>query len=440
MFKTHTPDTQQSFFFSLADTLDHRHPLFTLGEKVDWDALEAAFGKLYHPTQGRPCKPIRLMAGLLILKHLRNLSDESAVEQWSENAYYQHFCGNAQFTPAAPCDASELTRFRERIGGAGAELILKESIRVNGKDAGERHVSVDTTVQEKDVTFPTDAKLHRKVIAGCKEIAKAEGVTPRQSYTRTLKRIALDQRFRNHPKNGKRARRADRRLKTIAGRLVRELERNLPPQSRWNARLALFKRVLAQKKGDSGKIYSLHEPEAQCIAKGKERKKYGSGNKVSITYTKTTGVIVGAMSFRNPYDGDTLGPALGQHEALTGARALTATGDRGYRGRKEVGGTRIQTPGNGKAGRGGYAARKLRRACRRRAAIEPVIRHLKSDHRLGRNFLKGVAGDAVNVLLAAAAFNFKRMMNKWRRLLPVFASGILRLFMPAPFRMNTHAA
>ena len=177
------------------------------------------------------------------------------------------------------------------------------------------------------------------------------------------------------------------------------------------------------------------------IAKGKEHKKYEFGNKVSVAVTKTTGVIVGAMSFRNPYDGHTLGAVLDQHEELTGARAETATGDRGYRGRKEVGGTRIQVPAPFDGRKlNGRRRRKLREAFRRRAAIEPVIGHLKSDHRLGRNFLRGVAGDAVNVLLAAAAFNFKRFMNQWERGLSLFVRILLRRFMPPAACHYAHAA
>jgi len=440
MYTKPSPHTQQSLFFDLAGTLDGNHPLFVLAGRIGWGVFEDAFGKLYSPGFGRPCKPIRLMAGLLILKHLRNLSDESVVGQWEENCYYQHFCGNAQFVPAAPCDASELVRFRDRIGEAGMELILKESIRVNGEDGGEPDVVIDTTVQEKNITFPTDPKLHRKIIAKCRKIAEAEGIEVRQSYARTLKRLALDQRFRGHPRNWKKARKADRKVKTIAGRLVRELGRKLPAGSHWNADLALFKRVLAQKRGDSKKVYSLHEPEVQCIAKGKEARKYEFGNKVSIARTKTTGVIVGALSFRNPYDGDTLDAALAQHERLTGARAETVTGDRGYRGRKEVGGTRIQIPDSGRKGRSDRETRRLRRDFRCRAAIEPSIGHLKSDHRLGRNFLRGVAGDAVNVLLAAAAFNFRRFMNLWERRLSLFVRILLRYFTPPAACHHAYAA
>jgi IS5 family transposase len=440
MYTKPTPDAQQTFFFGLADTLDRRHPLFVLAGKVEWGVFEEAFGRLYSPDFGRPCKPVRLMVGLLILKHVRNLSDESVVEQWGENCYYQHFCGNAQFVPAMPCDASELVRFRDRIGEAGVELILKESVRVNGGDGDEPDIVVDTTAQEKAIAFPTDSKLHRKIIVKCKKVAEEEGVTLRQSYTRTLKRLAFDQRFRSHPRNWRKARKADRKVKTIAGRLVRELVRKLPARNLRHKDLALFQRVLSQKRGDANKVYSLHEPEVQCLAKGKEHKKYEFGNKVCVAYTKTTGVITGLLSFRNPYDGHTLDAVLDQHERLTGARAATATCDRGFKGVKDVGGTAIQVPGPSVARLSHYRRRKLRHGFRRRAAIEPVIGHLKSDHRLGRNFLKGIVGDALNAMLAAAAFNFKRVMNKWKHLSPIFVRVFLRHILPPHAWCNTNIA
>jgi IS5 family transposase len=422
MFTQPTLDTQQSFFFSLEDSLARNHPLFILAQKINWALFEEAFAKHYHPTQGRPAKPIRLMTGLLILKHLRNLSDESVVEQWAENNYYQHVCGNTEFTPRAPCEASELVHFRNRVGAEGMELIFKESIRINGDDAKEEHVVADTTVQEKNITFPTDAKLHRKIIAKCLNMAASEDVELRQTYTRTLKKLALDQRFRHHPKNKGKARKADKKVKTLAGRLVRELGRKLPACDAHHETLSFFARVLARQKHDAHKIYSLHERDVQCIAKGKEHKKYEFGNKVSLLKTKTTGVLVGALSFRNPYDGHTLPLVLEQHERLTGVRAKTATCDRAYKGLREIGGTRIQVPrvvAGKKLGR--YRRDKLRLDFRRRSAIEPVIGHVKSDHRLGRNFHKGIFGDIVNVLLAAAAFNFKRMLNKWKGLLSFLA-------------------
>ncbi len=189
------------FYSSLSVMLNQKHPLFILSHQINWSVFEEAFSALYCLDNGRPAKPIRMMVGLLILKHLRSVSDESMVEQWAENAYYQYFCGRQDFMPAVPCEASDLVHFRKRIGESGVELILKESIRINGKDGGEQEVSVDTTVQEKNITYPTDAKIHRKIIKKCKAINKKEKLSERQSYTYVLKKLGIDQRFRNHPKN-----------------------------------------------------------------------------------------------------------------------------------------------------------------------------------------------------------------------------------------------
>ena len=169
-------DTNQSnLFFNFEDTLNKKHPLFILANKIHWHLFEEAFSPLYSPDKGRPAKSIRLMVGLLMLKHIRNVSDESVVEQWSENNYYQYFCGETSFVSGAPCEASELVHFRHRIAEEGIELILKESIRINGDDANDENINVDTTVQEKNITFPTDAKLHKKIIKKCGVIDKING-------------------------------------------------------------------------------------------------------------------------------------------------------------------------------------------------------------------------------------------------------------------------
>lgn len=404
---------QISLFSSFEEMLNHEHPLFILANEVDWSIFEEAFLPLYCQDNGRPAKPIRLMVGLLILKHLRNISDESVVDQWSENSYYQYFCGETTFVPNVPCNASELVHFRNRIGEAGIELILQESIRLNGKDSDDDNVNVDTTVQEKNIIFPTDSKLHNKIIKKCKKISEQEGLPMRQTYTFILKRLSRDQRFRNHPKNKAKAKRADKKIKTIAGRLVRELERNLPLDSRYREELALFHQILLQTRTSKNKIYSIHEPEVCCISKGKEHKKYEFGNKASIAKTDT-GVIVGAMGFRNEYDGHTLPPVLEQIKKLTGKYPKVAKVDRGYKGKKRIGETEILMPSPPKKSDSYYKRKKASNAHKKRAAIEPIIGHLKSDHRLNRNFYKGVVGDNINIMLAAAAFNFKRMMNIWK--------------------------
>jgi IS5 family transposase len=437
MLKSVKQDHQQSLFFGLSDSLDSKHPLYQLAHALDWGKFERSFQVLYSENKGAPAKPIRLMVGLLLLKHIRNLSDESVVEQWSENNYYQYFCGNEIFTPGVPCEASELVHFRHRIGVSGIELIFQESIRIHGEAGQEKEVIADTTVQEKNITFPTDAKLHRKIIDKCQQIAKKEKIKLRQNYKRTLKKLAVDQRFRHHPKNRQKARKADRKVRTIAGRFVRELDRKLPALHLKRSDLQLYYRILAQKKQDRHKIYSLHEPEVECISKGKEHKKYEFGNKVSILYTQSTGIIVGALSFRNPYDGHTLPSVLDQHERLTGQRATRVTCDRGYRGEKAIGTTSVQIPKpfNDKI-LSKHRQRKLRKAFRRRAAIEPIIGHLKTDHRLNRNFYKGIFGDEINVLLAAAAFNFRKKMNKWKELFSFGLEYFFRLGMIFFFSLN----
>ena len=414
MLSKKQPENQMKFYSTFEEQLNHQHPLYLLAHQIHWQVFEDAFKGHYSEDFGAPAKPIRLMVALLILKHLRNLSDESVVEQWGENAYYQYFSGEQVFAAKEPCVPTELVEFRKRIGEPGIELILKESIRINGKDGQEKEGTTDTTVQEKNITFPTDTKLHKKIINRCKSIAKKETIELRQAYTRTVKKLTLEQRFRNHPKNKARARKADRKIKTIAGRLVRELERNLPPSNKYLSDLELFKKILAQKRYDKQKIYSIHEPHVQCISKGKEHKKYEFGSKVSITTTKTTGVIIGAINIpKNDYDAHTLQPAIEQQQRLTGHMLKNNYVDRGYRGVKQVLGTNIITPKPASENTSRYQKQKLRKGFRRRAAIEPKIGHLKSDHRLSRNFYKGVFGDNINVMLAAAAMNFKRMMNKW---------------------------
>jgi Transposase DDE domain./Transposase domain (DUF772). len=409
---------QMSFYTTFAEQLNHKHPLYTLAEKINWQLFEEAFAKHYRKDFGRPAKEIRLMVALLILKHIRSISDESVVEQWSENSYYQYFSGKERFTATAPCEASELVHFRHRIGEEGIELIFKESIRVNGKDGEEDRGTTDTTVQEKNITYPTDNKLYRKIISKCIAIADKEQIGLRQSYRCTLKKLSLQQRLRNNVKGKKAARKADRKVKTIAGRLVRELGRKLPSGEHTNT-LTLFNKVLSQKREDKNKVYSLHEPHVHCISKGKAHKKYEFGSKVSITTTAKSGVIIGALNLpKNDYDGHTLDAALEQQQRLSGRTLKELFVDRGYRGVTEVRGTKIHSPKPFTKSLTETQKRKLKDGFARRAAIEPRIGHLKSDHRLSRNFYKGLVGDNINVMLAASAMNFKRRMNIWKYFLP----------------------
>lgn len=403
---------QLGFYSTFAEQLNHHHPLFKLANLIQWQLFEDAFTKHYSATQGKPAKPIRLMVSLLILKQLRNLSDESVVEQWSENSYYQYFSGEECFTPQLPCVSTELVEFRKRIGTEGVELIFKESIRVNGDDANDDNLSGDTTVQEKNITYPTDDKLYKKIIKACRSIAEKERIELRQSYTQTVKKLSVIQRFKKTKHGAKASRRASKKIKTIAGVLIRELNRKLPADSllKYSPDLALYERILKQKRGDSNKTYSLHEPHVKCFTKGKEHKKFEFGSKASFLITQGTNVIVGALNFNSTeHDSKTLPKAVAQYERLTSNTAKNIFVDRGYRGPKTINQTNICVPKPDK-----NISKTKRKRHSRRAAIEPVIGHLKQNYRMTRNFLKGVIGDEINVMMAAAAMNFKRMMNLWK--------------------------
>lgn len=405
---------QLGMFSGLADQLDQKHPLFLLSHKIDWSVFEDAFKIYYSETMGKPSKPIRLMVALLILKYVRSLSDESVVAQWAENLYYQYFSGEHHFQPTVPCVPTELIAFRQRIGEAGVELILKESIRVNEPpdNGGVSVVSVDTTVQEKNITYPTDDKLYKKIIVKCWKIADKEGIDLRQSYTRTVKKLSQAQRFKNTKSGAKDARKANKKIRVIAGRLVRELARKLSLNSLgiYLKDLKLYQRVLSQQRSDSNKIYSLHEPDVKCYSKGKEHKKFEFGSKASILVDQGSGIIMGAINFTETlHDSKTLPEALEQYQRLTGKEADNVFVDRGYKGLPTYKTSKIHVPRPDKK-----ISRSKRKQHSRRAAIEPVIGHLKTDYRLGRNFLKGILGDLMNLILSAAAMNFKRVMNLWR--------------------------
>ena len=412
--RSKTKQTSQLNFLAptLEEQLNPKHELYLLSKEINWDYFEQEFA-VFYSDKGRPAKAIRLMVGLLILKSMYNLSDEMLVEQhWEMNAYFQFFCGENIQGWTQPCAASDLSHFRQRIGEVGVEKILQHSIHKHGKDGTDPNVSIDTTAQEKNITYPTDAKLHKKIIDRCVKKAKKEHVKLRRSYKRTSKQLVRDTYNGTHPKRRKKSNAAKRKLKTIAGRLVRELERKLP-EGNYTKELDLYKRVLAQEKNGKNKIYSLHEPEVYCMSKGKAHKRYEYGCKASVVLTQKTGVIVGAMTFTsNKYDGHTLEEVLQQSSRLIGKTPKTATVDRGYKGKQMVGATKINMPKPPLKKDNNYQRRKKRKHHRRRAAIEPIIGHLKTDHRVAKNFLKGQIGDSINFMMAAAGFNYKKLMAK----------------------------
>ena len=399
----------------LVSFINPDHELCLLAKKIDWSGLEKEFAPLYG-TVGRPSVPIRTIVGLILLKQMYNMGDETVVERYLENPYWQHFCGEIYFQYKLPFDPSDFVHFRHRVGKEGMEKIFKQSIDLFGEQMIRKEVKevrVDTTVQEKNITFPTDRRLYEKTIEHCKRIANAKGIKLKRTYTREIKKLLYQLRFARKPKNFKRLMRSQKKLHRIATKIYSDLVTQLNPMPiKEFEKFNVLYRVLTQQREDTNKVYSIHEPEVLCIAKGKEHKPYEFGNKSSFAYTRKSGIIVGAMAIEgNMFDGHTLSPQLEQVKEFTNGKIRKAIVDRGYRGKQKIGMTEVVMPNATR--KESYYMKKQREArCRSRAGIEGLISHLKHDHRMLRNYLKGTAGDQINTLLAASAYN----MMKWMRL------------------------
>lgn len=415
----------------LLDFIDLHHELVLLSDKIDWKYFEEEFDQ-YYSKLGRPSMPVRLMIGCLLLKRLYNLGDETLVSAWIQNPYMQYFCGIEYFQHTFPCDPSDFVHFRKRIGVKGIEKIFAYSVSFHGKDAQEKQVLSDTTVQENNITYPTDAKLAKKVIDKVNLIAQKENVEQRQTYTKTSKQLLRNTYNPTHPKRSKGARKSQKKLNTIAGRLIREIERKIPfdQLQSYQEDLTLYKKVLSQKRKDKNKTYSLHKPFTSCIAKGKAHKPFEFGNKIGLTVTYKSLIITAIKSFQgNPHDSKTIEPLLDQLQENKLSIPKEVIYDRGGKGKKKIQNTVISTPDNKPLKRDSeYQKKKKRKKFRRRAAIEPVIGHLKSDFRMQQNFLHGEDSPQMNAFLSAAAWNMKKMMNKLKELTSFFTFSILSLF------------
>ncbi|QCX52624.1 IS5 family transposase [Elizabethkingia sp. JS20170427COW] len=400
----------------LVDFIDDKHELVLLSEKIDWNYFEQEFASLYS-HKGNPSHPIRFMVGCLLLKYLYNLGDETLEKAWIMNPYMQYFCGRVFFEHKFPCDPSNFVHFRKRIGEAGIEKIFAYSVRMHdAKTSTSNFVLSDTTVQENNTTFPTDAKLCKKVIDYCNKIAENEGIKQRQRYTKVSKQMVRNTYNGKHPKRSKMARKSQRQLKTIALRLIRELERNFNEEQKeiYKESLALYTKVVTQNRSDKDKIYSIHKPFTRCIAKGKAHKQYEFGNKVGLITTANKGkkIILGIKAFlQTPYDGHTIEPLLEQMENNGQKLPKELVYDRGGRGKSEIKGVKISIPSNPKKTDTAYRKQAKRKKFRTRAAIEPIIGHLKTDFRLAQNYFLGETGPQINAMLSATAWNLKKMME-----------------------------
>jgi IS5 family transposase len=407
-------DQADLFRSRLDQILDHKHPLFVLSDQIDWTVFENKFGKLY-ADRGRPALPTRLMVGLHYLKHAFDESDESVVARLLENPYWQYFCGFEFFLHRLPLDPSSLVRWRKRIGPKQMEQLLTETLETAKREEHltEQHmerVNVDTTVQEKAIAYPTDARLYHKARVLLVKAAKKRGIPLRQSYLRLGKRALLMSGRYAHARQMRRARAEQKKVKNYLGRVYRNILRNCrKPDKELAELLSLTQRLLIQKRHDKNKLYSLHAPEVECISKGKAHKKYEFGCKVSVATTSKDNWIVGVVALHdNPFDGHTLKGALKQVKRLVGWEAQNAYCDKGYKGNpKQLDGTAIHLANRRKSSMKPSEWRWFKR----RSAIEPVIGHMKQDNRMDRNYLKGTDGDKMNAILAACGFNFRKLLR-----------------------------
>ena len=420
------------------------HELCRLADTLDWPGLDTHFADCYSEDMGRPGNAIRLMVGLHYLKHAFDESDESVIARWVENPYWQYFCGFEYMQHDCPIHPTSMVKWRQRVGAEQLEKLLAETIRlalkykqVTPQQLGK--ITVDTTVQEKAIAFPTDARLYTKMLLRLVNLCKRRGIRLRQTYIRKAPQFLKQQGRYAHARQFKRARRCTKTLHTLLGRVVRDIGRKVteidPELQKF---LDRAEKLLAQQRKSKNKLYSIDAPEVECISKGKAHKQYEFGCKVSVVTTNQSNWVVGAQALHgNPYDGHTLPGAIEQVERITGKSVKEAFVDKGYRGHGYTGDAHIHITGQRGRGKAGPALRKRKK---RRSAVEPKIGHMKSDNRMGRNFLKGKEGDRINALLAGIGANIRKLLAAFWPALPEYAwIYVLRCRLMLDFRkMRPH--
>ena len=407
------------FMAELVNILDPNHALVRLSKEIDWEYFDNHFGKMFDQGKGRPAICTRLMVALHYLKFNYNLSDEATLAGWIENPYWQFFSGMKYFAHGMPIHPTSMTNWRKRFGQDGAEALLKQTIEVGLKvkaikETELKRVNVDTTVQEKFIRYPTDIRLYDRVREHLVKMAEKVGIKLRQNYNKVSKQLLFDQQRYAHARQSKKAAACVRKSKTILGRVIRDIERKIICEdSVLSELLVLAKRIFEQKKNSKNKVYSVHEPDVVCIAKGKAHKKYEFGCKVGIAATSRGGWLLGAIAFPgNPYDGHTMKDMVEQVERIA-KLPKQIFADLGYRGHN--GPTTVEV--NVVPRKRGKIAKSLWRWMKRRAAVEPTIGHLKHEHRMTGNRLKGTLGDQLCATLAAAAMNFHKLLKFFEKFL-----------------------
>lgn len=398
----------------LALFLDKQHGLYQLADMINWDWLIENYGMYYCENNGRPSIPLRVIVGLHYIKYLEGESDESVVEKFCENPYWQYFCGFKTFQHELPCHPTTLSKWRKKVGEKAIEKMLEETLNIAKReslltDRQCKRLNVDTTVQEKAIAFPTDSKLYHIARMKLVDAAKARNINLRQSYERVGKKAFIKHGRYLHARQMKRAKKERKKLKTYLGRTIRDIKRKMPEADTALLNLlTMAEKIFHQEKADKNKIYSLWAPEVECIAKGKSHKKYEFGCKVSLATTCKDPWVVSIKAIHgNPYDGHTLKSTIDNAQSNSGVRAEDAFVDRGYRG-KDNHPDDVNVYISGRKGLKGA----LKKLLRGRSGIEPVIGHVKHEHLMDRNYLHGIEGDKINAVLSGCAFNMRKILRK----------------------------
>ena len=399
----------------LSDQLNPNHGLLKLSESLDWESIEEEMGSIFKTSKGRPPAPVRTIVGLLMLQHMFGLSDDAVVFKWIENPYWQLFCGYDFLQWEFPIHPSSLSRWRGRLQEEGLEKLLSYTVKTAKKTKtieakSLKRVTVDTTVMEKNIMYPTDAKLYKRGIDTLVRMAKTYSVELRQTYSKLSKKTLFRANRYCHARQMKRAKKEIKKLKTYLGRVYRDINRKIEGneelQFYFSEVLKIIKKLLEQKKHSKNKVYSIHEDHVECISKGKSHKKYEFGCKASFVSTHKEGIILSAKALhKNPYDGHTLNQVIKNAELISQKEISTVFVDKGYRGH-DVEGKEVYISGQKKL------SKHFKKLLKRRQAIEPHIGHMKQDGKLGRNYLKGPYGDKMNATLSGIGHNLRLILNR----------------------------